>query len=304
MWNMQELSLRDLYDGYFYHICTEGLEQVTIMRDLEDFRVAWNYLAICAWRTGAFVVAFVLMSNHLHILAACRNAGQVNKYIRSFKALYSRYLNKKYGMTKTMNSSDTAIYRIDTIQYLRNCIAYIFRNPLTARICSRLDQYSWSSFHSCFSGVGKLEDGFPLCELSFTEIRKLLRVGANLKNCPLRVDPQGYITLSSFVHNDIVEKVFGNSGRSFMYHLGGGNDAKMEYELVHQPLVSVTDSDMYSLVSTYVANRFSGKHISDLTSSDKCSILKSLFFNHKTSIPQLARIMGLPRELVKKMLQQ
>lgn len=194
---MQELSLRDLYDGDFYHICTEGLEQVTLMKDLEDFRVAWNYLAICAWRTGVFVVAFVLMSNHLHILAACRNAGQVNKYIRSFKALYSRYLNKKYGMTKTMHCSDTAIYRIDTIQYLRNCIAYIFRNPLTARICSRLDQYSWSSFHSCFSGVGKLEDGFPLCELSFTEIRKLLRVGAR-RCCSNSLVHSALITLALF----------------------------------------------------------------------------------------------------------
>lgn len=304
MWNMQDLSLRDLYDGNFYHICTEGLEQVVLMKDLEDFRVAWNYLAICAWRTGVFVVAFVLMSNHLHILAACRNAGLANKYIRMFKALYSRYLNKKYGMIKSMHCSDTAIYRIDSIQYLRNCIAYIFRNPLTARICTRLDQYSWSSYRTCFSGAGKLEDGVPLSELGFTEIRKLLRVGANLGNCPLRIDNQGYITLSSFVRNDMAEKAFRNSGRSFMYHLGGCNDAKMEYELVHQPLVSVTDSDMYSRVSEYVANRFSGKHISDLTTSDKCSVLKSLFFNNKTSIPQLARIMGLPRELVKKMLLQ
>ena len=77
---MQELSLRDLYDGDFYHICTEGLEQVTLMKDLEDFRVAWNYLAICAWRTGVFVVGEAVIKAikaGISIYAAHTNADKV-----------------------------------------------------------------------------------------------------------------------------------------------------------------------------------------------------------------------------------
>ena len=62
---MKDVMLMDLYDGSFYHVCTEGLEQVALLRDADDYRVAWNYLALAAWRTGVEVVAFVLMSNHL-----------------------------------------------------------------------------------------------------------------------------------------------------------------------------------------------------------------------------------------------
>ena len=43
---MYEINLRDLYDGNFYHVCTDGLEQVTLLKDDEDFKVAWNYLAL------------------------------------------------------------------------------------------------------------------------------------------------------------------------------------------------------------------------------------------------------------------
>ena len=65
---MYEINLKDLYDGNFYHVCTDGLEQVTLLKDDEDFKVAWNYLALSAWRTEVMVVAFILMSNHVHLV--------------------------------------------------------------------------------------------------------------------------------------------------------------------------------------------------------------------------------------------
>lgn len=71
--HMKELRLKDLHDGNLYHVCTEGLEQTTLMMDDEDYRVSWNYLALAAWRTGVEIVAFVLMSNHIHELITCQD---------------------------------------------------------------------------------------------------------------------------------------------------------------------------------------------------------------------------------------
>ena len=73
----------------------------------------------------------------------------------------------------------------------------------------------------------------------------------------------------------------------------------MEYELVYQPLMNVSDGEMHRMITSHMAGRFPGKTIAELSTSEKCSILKSLFFSHKTTIPQLSRIMGLPRELVR-----
>ena len=44
-------DIRDLYDGNFYHVCTNGLEQITLLKDEEDYKAAWNYLALSAWKT-------------------------------------------------------------------------------------------------------------------------------------------------------------------------------------------------------------------------------------------------------------
>lgn len=55
---MEEADIRDLYDGNFYHVCTNGLEQITLLKDEEDYKAAWNYLALSAWKTGALIIVF------------------------------------------------------------------------------------------------------------------------------------------------------------------------------------------------------------------------------------------------------
>lgn len=300
---MRELTLKELYDGDFYHICTEGLEHKILFKDEEDYRIAWNYLALSAWREEVDVVAFVLMSNHIHTLIACQDRKQAERYIRRFKQLFSMYLRNQYGSQKTMHCSDDSISLIDSIQYLRNCIAYIFRNPVSAKICTRVEDYKWSSYDSSFRMEESDAPSYKINELSFNQKRKLLRTGINLASCPFLIC-EGYISLGSFVRSDLLGKAFWNSGKSFLYHLGCCNDAKMEYELVHQPLMNATDTDMYDAVVKYVSNRFHNKSISDLTTSEKCSILKSIFFNNRTTIPQLSRILGLQRDLVRRILSQ
>ena len=302
--HMKELRLKDLHDGNLYHVCTEGLEQTTLMMDDEDYRVSWNYLALAAWRTGVEIVAFVLMSNHIHELITCQYKQQAEKAIKLYKQLLGQYLKSKYGLTRILHGSHDSIVCIDTIQYLMNCIAYIFRNPVSAKICKRPGDYMWSSYTSCFNDHSNRTIVRKVSELGFSKKRSMLRTAMDLTSCPYSIDDNGIITLDSFVRNDIVEKAFWNSGKSFLYHLGCCNDAKMEYELVYQPLMNVSDGEMHRMITRHVAERFRGRAISELSVSEKCSILKSLFFSHNTTIPQLSRIIGLPRELVRKILSQ
>lgn len=186
---MKEINLKALYKGNFYHVCTDGLEQVTLLKDEEDFKVAWNYLALSAWRTGVEVVTFTLMSNHVHELLACQDECQADKAIKLFKKLLSTFLRRKYGLSQILHETTDCISLIDTEQYMKNCIAYILRNAVCARICSKL---------------------------GFTQKRNLLRTGMNLNSCPYELDETGLIILESFVRSDIVEKVYRNSGKSFL----------------------------------------------------------------------------------------
>ena len=298
---MNELALADLYDGDFYHMCTEGLENAVIMRDEEDYVVARNYLALAAWKTKTVIVAFSLMSNHLHNLLGAKKRKQAIEFIRYFKQVYSTYLRNKYGISDALKGLPESIVMISDIKYLRNCIAYILRNAVCAKICRRVDEYPWSSYGAYFR-TGSSQDRFPITTLKGRRRKTTLKTRMNLDGCPYYVDAEGNITVDSFVNSDIVHHAFNWSGKLFLFYLGCCNDSQMEYELVSRPMMRANDQDLLCAVEGYVSQRFKGKTISALTTSEKCSILKRLFYDYKSSVPQLSRVLALSRDLVRKVL--
>ena len=116
--DMKEITLEELYDGDFYHVCTEGLETEVIMRDEEDFIVARNYLALSAWKENVFILAFCIMSNHVHILVGAKNRKDVLNFIRHFKQIYSTCLHNKYGLSNALKGQQECISIISDI---KNC---------------------------------------------------------------------------------------------------------------------------------------------------------------------------------------
>ena len=47
-------------------ITTKHLEDRLLFRDLEDFIVGMNYMAVLSYKFGVIILAFILMSNHIH----------------------------------------------------------------------------------------------------------------------------------------------------------------------------------------------------------------------------------------------
>ena len=196
-----------------------------------------------------------------------------------------------------MRGIEDSISLIDSISYLRNCVAYILRNALCARVCRRIEDYPWSSY-SCYFNTDIPLTSRRIHELGECERRVLLRTRQDLSGCPHTVSTDGMIEARSFVRHDIVEKAFLNSGRFFLTSLGTCNDAKMEYEMTFKPLVRVNDKELSEVIDVLVGKRFGGKKISELSQSEKCSIIKNIYFNNKTTIPQLSRILGLQKDLI------
>ena len=72
-----------------YLLSTEHLENGLWFRDEEDFKVAMNYIAIlAAQRPEVVILAFILMSNHVHFLLLCRE-DEANRFICFFKSSYA-----------------------------------------------------------------------------------------------------------------------------------------------------------------------------------------------------------------------
>lgn len=298
---MKDFELKDLYDGNFYHICTEGFEQDVIVKDEEDFYVARNYLALAAWRCGLFVVAFCIMSNHFHILVACRDRSQAVRYIKLFKQLYSTYLHNKYGEERSLKGCADSCVLITDIGYFRNCVAYILRNPLCAKICSKIEDYKWSSYYAYFNSEREVVR-YDIHSLKGKRKRQILRTDMDLSGCQYKINEEGNIVLSSFVRSDMVEKAFKYSGRFFLFQLGSCKDTRMEYELVIRPFMTSDDQEILKIAQKCAKDYYKGRELSELSVGERCSMVKNLYFNYKSSIPQVSRVLGLARSLVRKML--
>lgn len=295
------MTLGNLIYGNCYHICTNGHDTPILLKDEEDFITACNFIAIVAWKLKVDILAYIVMSNHLHTLIASQDRSEAKKFIRLLKQEISTYLKNKYGMRHCFEGVSDSISLVDSEKYLQNCIAYILRNAICAKICKKLEAYPWSSYSSYFNkhSGSKLR---TVASLGIRERRRLLKSRLDLRNAPFTIDENGRICNQSFVRFDIVEKAFHNSGKMFLSFLGRCNDAQMEYEFAVKPQIRIDDYNLVATAEKLVGAWFNGKALSELTTSEKCRIVKNLFFNNKTTIPQLSRILGLPRELITQVL--
>ena len=150
--NSSELCGKYLRMKKYYHIYTKGLEDDIIFRCEDDFVAGMNYVPIVLYGRDLTLLAFVLMSNHFHfILYGTEDA--VRDFIEIYKNQMSRYLNKKYGTCKLLRRIRTGISLIANNEVMKEKIAYVLNNPVTAGLNCFMSGYEWGSGRCYFAGT-------------------------------------------------------------------------------------------------------------------------------------------------------
>ena len=89
--------------------------------------------------------AYVLMPNHVHILATSETEGGISRLMKDATQRYTQWINRT---TKRIGTLWEGRYRsslVDTGQYFLNCHRYIELNPVRAGIVNSPEQCTWSS---------------------------------------------------------------------------------------------------------------------------------------------------------------
>lgn len=133
-------------------VTTEHLEDELWFRDLDDFRVGMNFVAIeAAEHPNVDILTFILMSNHVHFLMKAE-LQDVEKYMRQFKHRYSIYVRKKWGIKKILRRNGLDIREIPCYdESVERAFAYIQVNCVVANICAHPCQYPWGTGDTFFS---------------------------------------------------------------------------------------------------------------------------------------------------------
>jgi putative transposase len=94
------------------------------------------------------VHAYVLMSNHVHLLVSADGTGAVGRAMRDVGRAYVPAFNRRHGRTGTLWEGRFKSCLVDTDDYLLRAYRYIELNPVRAAMVERPEEHPRSSVHA------------------------------------------------------------------------------------------------------------------------------------------------------------
>lgn len=134
--------------GLPYHIVQRGNNRASCFLDNEDRQVYLEYLAANVRRYEAELHAYVLMTNHIHLLITPNVETAISSVMKGVGSRFAQFFNKKHSRTGTLWEGRHKSSPVQQDTYLLNCYRYIEMNPIRALIVKRPENYRWSSYSS------------------------------------------------------------------------------------------------------------------------------------------------------------
>ena len=130
------------------HVIQRGNNREAVFYDEGDYAVYRDWLGAAAVKHGLAIHAYVLMTNHVHLLVTPRKADSVPRTMQTLGRRYVRYVNATYGRTGTLWEGRYRAAPIDSEAYFLACCRYIELNPVRARMVRHPREHKWSSYHA------------------------------------------------------------------------------------------------------------------------------------------------------------
>lgn len=134
--------------GQAMHVIQRGNNRQAVFFADEDYRVYLDALKEMSDRYECHVHAYVLMTNHVHLLITPHDEIGLSLCMQGVGRKFVRYVNGVYKRSGTLWEGRFKSAVIDTDHYLLRCYRYIEMNPVRAGIVAKPNEYKWSSFHA------------------------------------------------------------------------------------------------------------------------------------------------------------
>ena len=132
--------------GQPLHVIQRGNNRGAVFFTGDDRARYRAWLAEAAAANGLAVHAYVLMTNHVHLLATPRAPDSLPRTMQSLGRRYVRHINAIHGRTGTLWEGRYRAAPIDSEAYFLGCCRYIELNPVRAGMVKHPRDYPWSSY--------------------------------------------------------------------------------------------------------------------------------------------------------------
>ena len=138
---------RYVIPGQPQHIIQRGNNRTAIFVSEEDYSFYLDCLREAAESNELAIHAYVLMTNHVHLLATPNQETSIGKTLQSLGRRYVQHFNYTHRRTGTLWEGRYKATIIDSEAYLLTCSRYIEMNPVRAGMVAHPREYPWSSYH-------------------------------------------------------------------------------------------------------------------------------------------------------------
>ena len=148
------------HENRFYHIYNRGNDRQLIFFQLRNYFYFLNKMKHFL-EPHCDILAYCLMPTHFHLLVHTRGlTGQTvgnrqTGMVRSIASLLSSYsqgVNKQERRTGGVFQKKTKAKLIESSDYLNTCFHYIHQNPVKAKLATRPEEWSFSSY-AAYAGL-------------------------------------------------------------------------------------------------------------------------------------------------------
>lgn len=137
------------FEGAFYHVISRGNARQNIFLSDSDFQRYLAYLGEYQRLYRFRIFAYVLMTNHVHLLLETSKT-PLSKIMQRLNSRFSLSFNRIHLRIGHVLQGRYQALLCDKESYLLELTRYLHLNPVRAKIVRRPDEYPWSSYHAYF----------------------------------------------------------------------------------------------------------------------------------------------------------
>jgi putative transposase len=130
------------------HVIQRGNNRQVIFFEDQNYGLYHDWLAYAAREYGCAIHAYVLMTNHVHLLLTPSAAESLPGMMQLLGRRYVRMINARYRRTGTLWEGRYKAAPLDSDIYFFACSRYIELNPVRARMVRAPADYPYSSYRA------------------------------------------------------------------------------------------------------------------------------------------------------------
>lgn len=156
-----------------HHIIQRGNNRSACFYSDDDYFLYLDWLEKYAHEHDCRVHAYVLMTNHVHLLITPSTNDGLAKMMKSLGQRYVQYINRTYGRSGTLWEGRFKSCITQEDNYVLSCYRYVELNPVRANMVGHPAEYFWSSYrrnaqqepstlispHQAYLALGQDEEG-------------------------------------------------------------------------------------------------------------------------------------------------